>query len=159
MDPTHQDNPVHHKSTRKPEADHSATTPTNPSTMTKVSIVLLVLVAFSSLFTSHAFDFFDVNVDLCNNSNNEDVEDLGRCDTGGFPSCDLKKEDLCYNRKPSRQHFDPITHQPVYYIQYDRVLCYPLSWGSCSSCTPGRYCSSESRCILEEVDYPCAQWY
>ena len=127
--------------------------------MTKVSIALLVLVAFSGLFTSHAFDFFDINVDLCNNSNDEDVEDLGRCITGRLPNCDLKNEFPCYNRKPSRQNFDPITHQPVYYIQYDRVLCYPLSFGSCSTCTPGRYCTSEKRCILEESNYECARWF
>jgi hypothetical protein len=57
----------------------------------------------------------------------------------------------------------------IYYIDYNHVLCYPNTWGGCSSCSPGRYCEAEQRCILEESggllpdgteqDYPCAKWY
>ena len=106
-----------------------------------------------------AFDFFDIDVDLCDNAPNplEDRPQLGRCDTSRFPRCD-GDEEICYNRKPSRDFFTPRTHQPVYYIQYDRVFCYPQSWGGCSSCTPGRYCASEQRCILQDRDYNCTQW-
>jgi hypothetical protein len=156
---THQDHrPLFHRSLL-PISNNNR----NQSTMIKVSILLLIFVAFSGLFTSHAFDFFNIDVDLCNNSDSEDVEILGKCDINKFPNCPYKKEPFdqfgwCYNRKPSRQHFDPISHQPVFYIQYDRVLCYPNDW-SCSSCTPGRYCLTEKRCILDEKDYPCAKWY
>ena len=38
------------------------------------------------------------------------------------------------------------------------LVLYSSSWGGCSSCTPGRYCLSESRCILDDVNYPCSQW-
>jgi hypothetical protein len=109
-----------------------------------------------------AFDFFDISLDLCDNSQDSPqgsgTPELGQCDLSRFPSCS-SDEEICYNRKPSRDHFDPINHQPLYYIQYDRVLCYPNTWGGCSSCTPGRYCASEQRCILEELNYPCAQWF
>lgn len=106
-----------------------------------------------------AFDFFDITVDLCDNrAEGDDAPVLGTCDLGRFPTCN-DNEEICYNRKPSRDHFDPINHQHVYYIQYDRVLCYPNTWGGCSSCTPGRYCVSEQRCILEEFNYPCERWF
>jgi len=119
-----------------------------------VSIMLGIPVA-----TFAAFDFFNIEIDLCDNSAaGSVVPELGRCDLSRFPTCD-DKDEICYNRKPSRDHFDPITHQPVYFIQYDRVLCYPNNWGGCSSCTPGRYCLSEERCIWEEWNYPCAQWF
>ena len=105
------------------------------------------------------FDFFDINVDLCDNRvNYDDPELLGPCDTNRFPNCSDKTQ-ICYNRKPSRDSFHPDSHQPVYIIQYDRVFCYPDNWGGCSSCTPGRYCQSEQRCILEELNYPCEQWF
>eukprot|EP00536_Pseudo-nitzschia_multiseries_P004288 jgi/Psemu1/9642/gm1.9642_g len=107
-----------------------------------------------------AFDFFDPNEDRCDNSANptEDRPILSECDFSRFPVCG-DKEDICYNRKPSRDHFHKDNHQHKYYIQYDRVFCYPTSWGGCSSCTPGRYCKSEKRCILEEDGYPCAEWF
>ena len=103
-------------------------------------------------------------MELCNN-NVDDIHNgraiLGVCDLSKFPICDEGKEEICYNRKPSRDHFtsDDGTHQPIYYIEYDRVFCYPNNFGGCSSCTPGRYCASEERCILDEVDYPCEEWY
>jgi hypothetical protein len=109
-----------------------------------------------------SFDFFDASIDLCDNSPNpiEDRPSLGLCDTSRFPTCGGRDEEqICYNRKFSRDHFHADTHQHQYYIQYDRVFCYPEYWGGCSSCTPGRYCVSEKRCILDELDYPCEQWF
>ena len=107
------------------------------------------------------FDFFDPAVDVCDNAPNpgSDRPQLGPCDVSRFPTCDQEQEDICYNRKPSRDDFHADTHQHKFYIQYDRVLCYPLSWGGCSSCTPGRYCVSEKRCVLLEENYPCQQWF
>jgi len=113
-----------------------------------------------SLQDKPSFDFFDPEEDTCDNSANptEDRPILSECDFSRFPVCG-DKEDMCYNRKPSRDHFHKDNHQHKFYIQYDRVFCYPLSWGGCSSCTPGRYCKSEKRCILEEAGYPCAEWF
>ncbi|VEU38672.1 unnamed protein product [Pseudo-nitzschia multistriata] len=107
-----------------------------------------------------AFDFFDPDEDTCDNSKNptEDRALLSACDFSRFPTCG-DNEEICYNRKPSRDHFHRDNHQHKFYIQYDRVFCYPDSWGGCSSCTPGRYCKSEKRCILEEVGYPCQEWF
>ncbi|KAG7337948.1 hypothetical protein IV203_032081 [Nitzschia inconspicua] len=107
-----------------------------------------------------AFDFFDDDLDLCDNSANplDGRPELGPCDKSRFPQCS-SSEEICYNRKPSRDHFHRDDHQHQYYIQYDRVFCYPRSWGGCSSCSPGRYCKSERRCILQEEGYPCAQWF
>eukprot|EP00534_Pseudo-nitzschia_fraudulenta_P016100 CAMPEP_0201253112 /NCGR_PEP_ID=MMETSP0852-20130820/67275_1 /ASSEMBLY_ACC=CAM_ASM_000632 /TAXON_ID=183588 /ORGANISM="Pseudo-nitzschia fraudulenta, Strain WWA7" /LENGTH=152 /DNA_ID=CAMNT_0047552875 /DNA_START=74 /DNA_END=532 /DNA_ORIENTATION=- len=113
-----------------------------------------------SLQQKASFDFFDPDEDSCDNSANptEDRPELSSCDFSRFPECG-NNEDICYNRKPSRDHFHKDNHQHKFYIQYDRVFCYPTTWGGCSSCTPGRYCKSEKRCILEEVGYPCAQWF
>uniref|UniRef100_A0A7S4AJE5 PSI domain-containing protein n=1 Tax=Pseudo-nitzschia australis TaxID=44445 RepID=A0A7S4AJE5_9STRA len=107
-----------------------------------------------------SFDFFDPDEDTCDNSANptEDRPELAACDFSRFPTCG-NNEDICYNRKPSRDHFHKDNHQHKFYIQYDRVFCYPTSWGGCSSCTPGRYCKSEKRCILAEVGYDCEQWF
>ena len=107
-----------------------------------------------------SFDFFDPDEDTCDNSANptEDRPELAACDFSRFPTCG-DNEDICYNRKPSRDHFHKDNHQHKFYIQYDRVFCYPTSWGGCSSCTPGRYCKSEKRCILAEVGYDCAEWF
>ena len=113
-----------------------------------------------SLQNKAAFDFFDPDEDRCDHSNRpgEDRPVLRECEFDRFPDCD-NDEDICYNRKPSRDHFHRDNHQHKYFIQYDRVFCYPKTWGGCSSCTPGRYCKSEKRCILEEVDYPCQEWF
>jgi hypothetical protein len=107
-----------------------------------------------------SFDYFDPNEDRCDNSANptEDRPLLEECNFSKFPNCD-NGEDICYNRKPSRDHFHRDNHQHKFYIQYDRVFCYPTTWGGCSSCTPGRYCKSEQRCILEEQNYPCVEWF
>jgi hypothetical protein len=104
-------------------------------------------------------DFFVAALDLCDNSDDPDSPpELGPCDLSRFPNCD-NKSFICYNRKPSRDHFFDDNHQPIFYIQYDRVYCYPEQWAACSSCTPGRFCKSEARCILDEIDYPCAVWF
>jgi len=106
------------------------------------------------------FDFFDIMRDICNNNPDgyDGIPTLGRCNVTRFPTCGNGTQ-ICYNRKPSRDVWDPITKQPQFFIQYDRVFCYPDSFGGCSSCTPGRYCQSELRCIFEDINYPCAQWY
>merc|ERR1719162_1060944 len=90
-----------------------------------------------------AFDFFDPNEDSCDNSANptEDRSELSECKFDRFPTCG-NDEDICYNRKPSRDHFHKVNHRHKFYIQYDWVFCYPRTWGGCSSCTPGRYCKS-----------------
>merc|ERR1712032_1119805 len=99
-----------------------------------------------SLQEKAAFDFFDPDEDTCGNSARptEDRPELSECDFDRFPVCE-DNEDICYNRKPSRDHFHKDNHQHKFYIQYDRVFCYPQNWGGCSSCTPGRYCKSEQR--------------
>lgn len=79
------------------------------------------------------------------------------CDTSRFPTCPRDFPLICYNRRPRQDKFYSDTRQPYYFIDYTNVLCYPDWWG-CSSCSPGRYCRSENRCILEEKDYPCEQW-
>ena len=123
----------------------------------KLMLTVLVLKVATNAVQA-AFDIFDSALDVCDNSAaGSVVPELGQCDLSRFPSCG-DSEEICYNRKPSRDHFDPNTHENVYYIQYDRVLCYPSNWGGCSSCTPGRYCVSEQKCILNEFTYPCAQW-
>lgn len=97
--------------------------------------------------------------DVCNNNDDPDgTPTLGPCDESKFPKCEDGKTEICFNRKPSRDEFYSDNHQPLFYIQYDRVMCYPVNWGACSSCTPGRYCRSEKRCILDSKDYPCKQW-
>ena len=109
-----------------------------------------------------AFDFYNEGLELCDNSLDpaNGPPELGPCDKSRFPVCGGRDEEqICYNRKFSRDHFHADTHQHQFYIQYDRVFCYPEYWGGCSSCTPGRYCLSEKRCILDEIDYPCEQWW
>jgi hypothetical protein len=103
-------------------------------------------------------DLFWADRDVCDNGvDPEAIPDLGPCDKSRFPECG-KNEEICYNRKPSRDDFHDDNHQPMYYIQYDRVLCYPSNWGACSSCSPGRYCRTEKRCILDEFNYDCEEW-
>jgi hypothetical protein len=98
-------------------------------------------------------DFF-FSTDICKNENDQ----FGECDQSRFPVCVEGQTMICYNRRPMRDAFYLDTRQPVYYIDYDNVQCYPDTWLGCSSCSPGRYCTSESRCILDEQQYPCAQW-
>jgi hypothetical protein len=102
------------------------------------------------------YDFYFPEAEICDNGV-DGVVDLGPCDTSKFPVCS-DKEAICYNRKPSREHFYE-DHHPKFYIQYNRVLCYPENFGGCSSCTPGRFCLSENRCIMADLTYNCADWY
>lgn len=101
------------------------------------------------------FDIFDPDNDVCYD---ESTDAFGPCDEAKFPSCDPDDELICFNRRPFRDRFYADNRNPYYYIDYRSVFCYPAQWGGCSSCSPGRYCKSEKRCILEENDYPCAQW-
>lgn len=84
-------------------------------------------------------------------------DDYGPCDKSKFPSCPSGTQ-ICYNRKPFKDRFFDDNRQPKYYIDYGLVFCYPDNFDACSSCTPGRYCKAESRCILDEKDYVCAEW-
>lgn len=132
-----------------------------------IACLMLLLLATNIAVTSadeffdpyDGIDFYFPDIDLCDNQEDPNGEPiLGPCDHSKFPTCEEGKSTKCYNRKPSRSEFYDDNHQPVFYIQYDRILCYPNKWDGCSSCTPGRYCRSEQRCILEEIDYPCVQW-
>jgi hypothetical protein len=105
--------------------------------------------------TSVVFDFFYPDVDICYD---EASGEFGKCDSTRFPTCS-DGELICYNRRPFRNRFYADTRQPLFYIDYKSVLCYPNSWQGCSSCSPGRYCKSEQRCILQDVDYPCEKWF
>jgi hypothetical protein len=83
---------------------------------------------------------------------------IGACDPSRFPTC-TADELICFNRRPRPDRFHADNRQPLYFIDYQSVFCYPTTWGGCSSCHPGRLCLSENRCILDEMDYPCAQWW
>uniref|UniRef100_A0A7R9WR19 Uncharacterized protein n=1 Tax=Craspedostauros australis TaxID=1486917 RepID=A0A7R9WR19_9STRA len=102
-------------------------------------------------------EFLDPDTDLCNNGTDEEP-DLGPCVESRFPTCN-NKQTRCFHRKPSRDRFHPDIHQPFYYIDYDRVVCMDEKQTQCTSCTPGRYCAAEQRCIMEHLDYPCPQWF
>ena len=91
--------------------------------------------------------------DVCKNGDN----DYGECNRDKFPNCPGGTQ-ICYNRKPFKDRFFDDNRQPKYYIDYGLVFCYPDNFEACSSCTPGRYCRSEARCILDEKDYPCVEW-
>ena len=139
---------------------------TKQTTMNKIILSIFTILALASVSwgmeetfqRNLVMDPFWPERDVCNNSNDPDKVELGPCDFSRFPRCQYEKNRFCFNRKPSRDDFHRDNHQPKYYIQYDRVMCYPVQWGACSSCTPGRYCRSEKRCILEEKDYPCEEW-
>lgn len=98
------------------------------------------------------FDLFFPE-DVCLN----DDRTWGVCDQSRFPICDAGNL-ICYNRRPMQHRFYSDNRQPYFFIDYRNVYCYPDTWGGCSSCSPGRYCLSENRCILEERDYPCERW-
>mmetsp|Transcript_4711 Transcript_4711/g.6992 ORF Transcript_4711/g.6992 Transcript_4711/m.6992 type:complete len:170 (-) Transcript_4711:287-796(-) len=110
---------------------------------------------------------FDVpytpGVDECKIGLNADgTNKYGDCDPARhFPECDLDKGFYCFNRINRRDKFYP-DKQPYFYIDPRRVWCYPMDWlkdGGCSTCSPGRYCASEDRCILDEQKYDCARWW
>lgn len=80
-----------------------------------------------------------------------------------FPSCDETKEFICYNRINRRDKFYE-DKQPHYYIDPDRVLCYDVKMldndgRGCTSCTAGRFCLAENRCIMDAETYECAEWW
>ena len=83
--------------------------------------------------------------------------EYGPCDPSKFPVCD-EDHFICYNRRPRQDKFYSDTRQPVFFIDYKNVFCYPNSWGGCSSCSPGRLCVSQQRCIMDEQSFPCDQW-
>ena len=99
------------------------------------------------------FDLFFPE-DVCEN----EAGVYGFCDQSKFPVCEDGKELICYNRRPMRNSFYQDNRQPRYYIDYNSVFCYSASWKGCSSCSPGRYCMSESRCIMDEIGYACEKW-
>lgn len=102
-------------------------------------------------------DYFDDDVDVCYNEEDDTYE---RCDLAKLPTC-ADDELICFNRTNRRDKFYRDWH-PYFYISYSRVLCYPASWegeGGCSSCSPGRYCRHEKRCIADETMYCCeGEW-
>mmetsp|Transcript_22447 Transcript_22447/g.48757 ORF Transcript_22447/g.48757 Transcript_22447/m.48757 type:complete len:190 (-) Transcript_22447:193-762(-) len=104
-----------------------------------------------------AIDFYDDDMDECYN---EETDKYEKCDLTRFPQCS-SNELICYNRTNRRDKFYDDWH-PRFYINYNRVMCYPASWegwGGCSSCSPGRYCKHEQRCILDEGKYCCeGEW-
>lgn len=112
----------------------------------------LIFVAFPQQ-AGRVFDLFFPN-DVCENAPGV----YGFCNQARFPTCREGRELICYNRRPMRNTFYKDIRQPHFYIDYNSVFCYPTSWSGCSSCSPGRYCLSEQRCILDERDYPCERW-
>ncbi|KAL9179921.1 hypothetical protein ACHAXT_007891 [Thalassiosira profunda] len=82
----------------------------------------------------------------------------GRCDIRQFPFCSGDTPHICFNRINRRDAFWPDKH-PKYYIDYNRIHCYPDKLHgvdfTCSSCSPGRWCVPEGRCILDENKYHC----
>jgi len=98
-------------------------------------------------------DVFDSSVDECLNG----FMIFGPCLEYLFPQCEWD-EMICYNRRPRKDKFYSDNRQPYFYIDYRSVFCYPATQQGCSSCSPGRFCRSENRCILEDRNYPCSQW-
>jgi len=138
------------------------------SPLTSAPFESLTLLATSSL--AHQTDRqlggtdvpYDPTRDECKLGEDENGFNIyGACDaTEHFPSCDPESF-ICYNRINRRDKFY-LDKNPYFYIDPRRVLCYPNDWiddGGCSSCTPGRYCLSENRCILEEETYNCTVWW
>lgn len=87
-----------------------------------------------------------------------DTAVYGRCDIRRFPYCHGDRPNICFNRINRQDAFYPDKH-PKYYIDYNRVHCYPDRMYNddftCSSCSPGRWCMPEGRCILDEKRYHC----
>ena len=83
-----------------------------------------------------------------------------------FPKCTfllaMKTRSLFANRINRRDMFYE-DKQPHYYIDPDRVHCYDTKilddGGGCTSCTAGRFCLAENRCIMEDETYECAEWW
>ena len=104
-------------------------------------------------------DRFDVLTDECLQETSPDGTPVyGRCDILRFPYCSGDRPNICFNRINRQDSFWPDKH-PRYYIDYNRVMCYPDRMYNvdftCSSCSPGRWCEPEGRCILDENMYSC----
>merc|ERR1740139_289022 len=84
-----------------------------------------------------------------------DGQQYGECDPSRFPVC-RQDEYHCFNRSNRRDKFES-DGNPAFYIDYERVFCYKWDW-DCSSCTPGRMCQRERRCILDEFHFHCKEW-
>lgn len=102
-------------------------------------------------------EFFDFDKDECLHMVNGTAT-YGRCDIRHFPYCHDEKPNICFNRINRQDAFWPDKH-PKYYIDYNRIHCYPDVVHNvdftCSSCSPGRWCIPEGRCILDENMYHC----
>ena len=102
---------------------------------------------------------FNILRDECLHETSSDgIPVYGRCDILRFPFCTGENPNICFNRINRQDSFWPDKH-PKYYIEYNRVLCVPDRIGNvdftCSSCSPGRWCEPEGRCILDEKMYDC----
>ncbi|KAL3781850.1 hypothetical protein ACHAWO_009216 [Cyclotella atomus] len=99
-------------------------------------------------------DFFDIK-DECLNP---ETGTIGKCDIRKFPYCTGDKPNICFNRINRQDKFWP-DKNPYYYIDYNRIHCYPDRINnvdfSCSSCSPGRWCMPEGRCIFDDSEYKC----
>lgn len=123
------------------------------NTTIRLACSLVLVVLQCSWQVAANFDRFFPDSDECL----QDDGTVGPCDTSRFPTCS-ESEMLCYNRRPRSDKFYP-DRLPMYFIDYQSVLCYPDTWRGCSSCHPGRLCLSEQRCILDEQNYECETWY
>ena len=105
-------------------------------------------------------EFFNPETDECLLSNDASGEEpvYGPCNIREFPYCEGDRPNICFNRINRQDAFWPDKH-PRYYIDYNRVHCYPDVMFNvdftCSSCSPGRWCMPEGRCILDENMYDC----
>lgn len=111
---------------------------------------------FSSGSSSANINATDDSAGLISDSSTRPV--YGRCDVRKFPYCHGDRPNICFNRINRQDAFHPDKH-PKYYIDYDRIHCYPDRVNNvdftCSSCSPGRWCMPEGRCILDENMYHC----
>lgn len=98
-------------------------------------------------------DRFDDSIDECMDP---ETKEFGKCNLDLFPICNSGLR-ICYNRFNRRDKFydDWI---PYSYINYNAIKCIPSDW-NCSSCSPGRYCNSEKRCVADELIYHCKGYW
>lgn len=102
---------------------------------------------------------FNLQRDVCLHSVLNGTATYTTCDIQRFPYCKGDTPNICFNRLNRQDAFWPDKH-PKYYIDYDRVRCYPNEGKggtvfACSSCSPGRWCEPEGRCILDQTMYSC----
>ncbi|KAI2504103.1 hypothetical protein MHU86_10385 [Fragilaria crotonensis] len=104
---------------------------------------------------------YDPSVDYCKIGEADDGQNqYGDCNPEiHFPTCDSDSKH-CYHRTNRRDMwYDDDKQQPHYYIDPRRVICV-LNRVQCITCTPGRYCLSKMRCILDDEKYSdCDTWY